>query len=67
MLKKIHAKKFSQTKSGKVFNKIADVGDGLGKAVMGAGKSEKAKGVFNDDTPKKKIMSIQEFMDAMPQ
>ena len=65
--RQIHAKKFSQSKSGKVFNKIADIGDGLGKAVMGAGSSGKSKGVFSEDKPKKRVKTLQEVMDEMPQ
>ena len=36
--KKINAKKFGKSKSGKIFNKIADAGDNLGKAILGSGK-----------------------------
>lgn len=56
--KKINAKKFSKSKSGKIFNKIADVGDGLGKAIMGTGKTTQKK---------KKVPSIHEVMANLPQ
>ena len=48
--KKIKAKKFAQSKGGKVFNKIADVGEGLGKKIMDADKradAQKPKKILN--------------------
>ena len=62
--KKISAKKFSQTGSGKVFNKIADVGDGFSKAIF-QGKGS----VASPQTPKKKakVPTMQEIMDKLPQ
>ena len=54
--KKIHAKKFAQSASGKVFNKIADIGEGLGKAIAG-----------DPNKPKAKVKSLKEVMDNLPQ
>jgi len=56
---KIHAKKFAQSKSGKIFNKIADVGEGLGKAIVG--------NPDNKPKVKKKVPTMQEIMDKLPQ
>ena len=60
--KKINAKKFGKSKSGKIFNKIADAGDGLGKVIMGKGK----KG-SQSPQKKKKVPSIHEIMANLPQ
>ena len=54
--KQINAEKFSQTKSGKIFNKIADFGDKLTKP--------KPKG---SQKPTKKPVSISEIMKNLPQ
>jgi hypothetical protein len=53
---KIHAKKFAQSKSGKIFNKIADIGEGLGKAMQG-----------DPNKPKAKVKSLKEVMENLPQ
>ena len=58
---KIQAKKFSKTTGGKVFNKIADVGEGLGKAIF------QGKGSGATPKKKKKFKSIQEVMRDLPQ
>ena len=59
--RQIKGEEFSQTTGGKVFNKIADVGEGLGKMILGKGEQ--------GGTPKKKgkIMSVEEVMRVMPQ
>ena len=59
--KQIKAEEFSKTTGGKVFNKIADVGQGLGKMIGGTGKQAKSP------LKKKKVMSVEEVMKAMPQ
>ena len=56
--KKINAKKFGKSKTGKIFNKIADAGDGLGKVIMGDPNKPKTK---------KKVPSIHEVMANLPQ
>jgi len=58
--KQIKNEEFSQTTSGKVFNKIANVGKGLGKMIDG---SEKQK----TSPKKKKVKTIEEVMRDMPQ
>jgi len=58
----IKGEEFSQTTGGKVFNKIADVGQGLGKAIMGVGGSG-----ATSPQKKKKPMSVEEVMAKMPQ
>jgi len=60
--KQIKSEVFEQSKGGKIFNKIADVGDVLGKKLMkgvGSGKTPKKK--------KKKIESLSAVMDRLPQ
>jgi hypothetical protein len=63
--KQIKGEQFAQTGSGKVFNKIADVGDGLGKAIMGAGI--KATSPQSPQKKKAKVPTMQEIMDKLPQ
>ena len=58
----IKGEEFSQTSGGKVFNKIADVGQGLGKAIIGVGGSG-----ATSPQKKKKVKSLQQVMDEMPQ
>ena len=57
--KKIRAKKFAQSKSGKIFNKITDTGEGLGKAITGNSKKTLQK--------KTKPKSLKEIMKDLPQ
>ena len=58
--KKIKGKRFAQSTGGKVFNKIADIGEGLGNKIMDADR--------NADAQKKgKVKSLQETMDDLPQ
>jgi len=58
--KHIKAEKFGQTKTGKVFNKIADFGEGLGKIIMDADRKADAR-------KKGKVKSMQETMARLPQ
>ena len=63
--KQIKQEEFSQTTGGKVFNKIADVGQGLGKVVGNVGKKITTP---PKDAPKKaKPKTLQQVMDEMPQ
>ena len=63
--KQIKNEEFSQTTGGKVFNKIADVGQGLGKVVGNVGKKITTP---PKDAPKKaKPKTLQQVMDEMPQ
>jgi len=63
--KQIKGEEFSQTTGGKVFNKIADVGQGLGKIVGNVGKKITTP---PKDAPKKaKPKTLQQVMDEMPQ
>ena len=59
--RQIKGEEFSQTTGGKVFNKIADVGQGLGKAIMGAG--EKA----GNSIKQEKRKSVEQIMRELPQ
>ena len=61
--KRIKSMKFSKTKSGKIFNKIADIGDGLGKVMAGDPKKSK-KGKAKKP---QKVKSLQQIMDSLPQ
>ena len=58
--KKIGAKKFAQSGTGKVFNKIADVGEGLGKIIS----NDKGSCASSQ---KKKVKSLSEVMRDLPQ
>ena len=59
--KQIRAEKFAQTKSGKIFNKIADVGDAGFRATGRylAKQEKKSSG--------KKKKSVKEIMASLPQ
>ena len=60
--KQIKAEKFGQTKSGKVFNKIADVGDAGAKWLF-TGKPQPA----GSKKKKKKVPTVEEIMERLPQ
>ena len=63
--KQIKGEEFAQTTGGKVFNKIGDFGQGLGKVVGNVGKKITTP---PKDAPKKaKPKTLQQVMDEMPQ
>lgn len=63
--KQIKLEKFSQTKSGKVFNKIADIGDAGFKATR---KFLSAPPQPTGSKKKqRKVMSVEEVMARLPQ
>ena len=41
--KQINVEKFNQTKTGKIFNKIADFGDGAKKSLLSSSKKNEVK------------------------
>lgn len=57
--KQIKVEKFKQTKSGKIFNKIADIGDYAGKKLMAQPQGKKKK--------TKARVSVEEIMARLPQ
>lgn len=59
--KQIKQEEFAQTKTGKIFNKIADVGDKLTKP------KPKSKGSPQKKKKKEKVPTVQEMMDKLPQ
>lgn len=64
--KQIKAEKFGQTTGGKIFNKIADVGEA---GMKGAGKT--GKWLFTDPDAKKgkkkKVPSVEDVLKRLPQ
>lgn len=61
--RQIRAEKFGQTKGGKVFNKIADIGD----AGLRATNKFLSKQAQKPSGKKKKVKSVQEVMAGLPQ
>lgn len=65
--KQIKAEKFSQTKTGKVFNKIADVGEVGRKFLSPQGNYVKKAGKKGSKIIKKNVMSVEDVMAKLPQ
>ena len=63
---KIKAKKFGKTKSGKVLNKIADVGDAGFKMTSNL-FSEKPKKKGSPHKKRVKVKTIEQIMKDLPQ